>query len=181
MTSDEKVAGVVIGAAIAAAIAYAYFGSTSTSASSSVATTGIAGSLAGIGSDAGSAILGAISSFENVASQHNNPGGICGSFDSSGNCLGPATFSSYEEGAQAALSKIGSWISANPALSVAQFVEKWSGATGATLQNYIAHVSDALGLDPSDPISAATGVGELDDDSDSDGSAGFDSGDGVNF
>jgi hypothetical protein len=182
MTSDTKLA-LIAGGAVAAIVALDYWSSTSTAngGSSSLAPFS---SIGAFGSDASEAILSAISSFENVAYQHNNPGGICGSFDSAGNCLGPATFDSYEAGAQAAVSKISSWIAANPAMSVAQFVEKWSGAAGATLQDYIAHVSDELGLDPTDPISAAEGVSDglsLDDDSGSDGSAGFDSSDGVNF
>lgn len=116
------------------------------------------------GDSAASSVLSAISSFENVASSHNNPGGICGSFDSNGNCLGPATYSSLSAGWSAAESKIETWIDNNPALTVEQFVAKWSGATGQVLQNYIDHVSTALGLDPSDPIADAGS-----DDSDENG------------
>jgi hypothetical protein len=104
----------------------------------------------------GSTILGALASFENVASQHNNPGGICGSF-TNGACNGPATFASLEAGTDAAVSKIEGWISANPAITVEQFVAKWSGATGQVLQNYVASVSSALGLDPNEPIADAGG------------------------
>lgn len=173
MTSDAKLA-VIVGGAIAALVGYDYLSSSSGSGGGLL---GSASPVAVIGSDASSAILGAISSFENVASQHNNPGGICGSF-SGGTCLGPATFDSFEEGENAALAKIQSWVGANPAMTVAQFVEKWSGAAGSTLENYISSVSDSLGLDPTDPISAAQGLG---DGVASDGSAGFDSADGVNF
>lgn len=174
MTSDVKLA-VIVGGAIAAIVAYDYL-SSSVSGGVPSLLSGAASPIGSIGSDAASAILGALSSFENVASIHNNPGGICGSF-SGGTCLGPATFDSFEDGEAAAVSKIDAWIASNPAMTVAQFVEKWSGAAGTTLENYIASVSDSLGLDPSDPISAAEGL----DDDGSDGSAGFDSADGVNF
>lgn len=102
-------------------------------------------------------ILNALASFENVASQHNNPGGICGSFDSSGNCLGPATYDSIESGIAAGESKISNWIAANPGITVYQFVKKWSGGAGDVLTNYVNKVAGELGLDPSDPIADAGG------------------------
>lgn len=106
-----------------------------------------------------SAILSALASFENVASSHNNPGGICGGFDSNGNCTGPATYGSLADGIAAAESKISGWLAKNPLITVEQFVAKWSGATGDVLDNYVSHVSDSLGLDPSDPISDSTDDG----------------------
>ncbi len=109
------------------------------------------------------AILNAISSFENVASSHNNPTGICGSYDANGNCLGPKTFDSIEAGIQAGLANIGNFLDNNPGMTVVQFVKKWSGATGTTLDNYVQHVADALGLGANDPITNAAGAAEVAD------------------
>jgi hypothetical protein len=118
---------------------------------------GAVATIAGDASDAGQNILSALSSFENVATSHNNPGGICGSFDGSGNCLGPATFPSLDAGIAAGAAAVDRILQNNPGITLADFIAKWSGATGQVLQNYITSVSDSLGLDPSDPISAAGG------------------------
>jgi hypothetical protein len=107
-------------------------------------------------------ILDALASFESVATQHNNPGGMCGGYDSSGNCTGPATFATLEAGTEAALANISSYLANNPAITVEQFVAKWSGATGTVLTNYVNSVANDLQLDPSDPISLA---GSAEDDS----------------
>jgi hypothetical protein len=101
------------------------------------------------------AILSALAGFENVDPSHNNPGGICGSFDANGNCLGPATYPTLDAGDTAAENLIQSKINKNPLVSVAQFVQNWSGGTGQVLANYINHVASALGLDPSEPIGDA--------------------------
>jgi hypothetical protein len=122
-------------------------------------------------------ILNALAGFENVASQHNNPGGICGSFDANGNCLGPETFASIEDGIGAAETKISNWIAANPGITVAGFVQKWSGATGTVLQNYVQHVADALGLNPNDPIANAGSDGDGGDGDDGADALGGDSAD----
>jgi hypothetical protein len=152
MTRNEANA-VWIGVAIALAIAlvlYLDIGGLEDQADSFLSSiTG--GSSSSSGTEGG--ILYALSNFENVASSHNNPGGVCGGFDASGNCTGPATFSSLGDGIAAAEAKINSWIAANPAITVAQFVKKWSGATGDVLADYTNSVASDLGLDPSDPIS----------------------------
>lgn len=126
----------------------------------------LSGLLTGGGASTGtgleSTILGALSSFENVAASHNNPGAICGSYDSAGNCLGPATFASLDAGIAAAEANISKYLIQNPAMTVQQFVQKWSGASGNVLDNYVDHVSNDLGLDPSDPISNAAGGGDAD-------------------
>lgn len=146
MTRDEWIA---IAAVAAAAIAVAVYERSqqggSTDASGAVTPSpGISGT-----------ILSALASFENVATGDNNPGGICGSFDASGNCIGPAHYDSLATGLAAAEAKITSWLAKNPGISAADFVEKWSGATGQVLENYINHVTDALGIDPTDPIATA--------------------------
>jgi hypothetical protein len=101
-------------------------------------------------------ILSALSSFENVATQHNNPGGICGSFIG-GICQGPATFDSLAQGTDAAISLIASKLTNNPEMTVSQFVANWSGATGQVLTNYVNAVAGDLGLDPNEPIADAGG------------------------
>lgn len=113
-------------------------------------------------------ILAALASFENVASQHNNPGAICGSFDASGNCLGPKTFATLAEGTAAGVALVAKYLVVNPTITVADFVKKWSGATGQVLSNYTNSVSSALGLDPSDPISDAGGGDDASSDGDDD-------------
>jgi hypothetical protein len=87
---------------------------------------------------------------------------MCGGYDSSGNCTGPATFATLEAGTEAALANISSYLANNPAITVEQFVAKWSGATGTVLTNYVNSVANDLQLDPSDPISLA---GSAEDDS----------------
>jgi hypothetical protein len=123
------------------------------------------GSGASTGGLAGS-ILQALSNFENVLPAHNNPGGICGGYDASGNCTGPATFATLDSGVAAAEANISNYLLKDPAITVAQFVAKWSGGSGTVLQNYTNEVANALGLDPNDPIANAGGGG---DDSDAGG------------
>lgn len=101
------------------------------------------------------AIFNAISGGENVASTHNNPVGICGSYDANGNCLGPATYDSLEDGIAAGEALIQKYLVTNPSITVAQFIQKWTG--GATA-GYISKVETALGLNPGDPIAAAGGA-----------------------
>jgi hypothetical protein len=105
-------------------------------------------------------ILAALSSFENVAGIHNNPGGICGSYDADGNCKGPATFPSLEDGEQAAENLIGKFIDSNPGITVGDFVKKWSGAVGQQLSNYQHAVASALGLSVDDPIAGSGASGD---------------------
>jgi hypothetical protein len=133
----------VIGAALVAL----YLVANGTEGSDSVTSTGG-------GSGVASTILEAISSFENVAASHNNPGGICGSFIG-GICQGPATFDSLAQGIDANITLIQSKLDNNPGESVADFVANWSGATGQVLSNYVNAVASDLGLDPTDPIEEA--------------------------
>lgn len=105
-------------------------------------------------------ILAALSSFENVAGMHNNPGGICGGYDADGNCTGPATFPSLADGEQAAQNLIQKFIDSNPGITVGDFVKKWSGAAGQVLSNYQHAVASALGLNVDDPIAGSGASGD---------------------
>jgi hypothetical protein len=105
-------------------------------------------------------ILAALSNFENTASIHNNPGAICGGYDSSGNCTGPKTFPTLDAGIASGEALVNKFIAANPLITVAQFVKKWSGSSGAVLNNYTNSVSNDLGLDPNDPITDADTTGD---------------------
>jgi hypothetical protein len=120
-----------------------------------------------------SAILNALSSFENVAASHNNPGGICGSYNADGTCAGPKTFASLEEGTLAALANVDRYLNLSPGMTVAQFVQKWSGASGATLTAYTQHVADSLGLGINDPITNAAGSAETADNIEPTGDSSF--------
>jgi hypothetical protein len=113
-----------------------------------------------------SSILAAIARQENVNPSHNNPGAICGSYNSAGQCLGPATFATLEEGVDKAEALIEKILSQNPGISVQDFVTYWTqgpGAIGntpsAAITNYTNGVASDLGLDPSDPINLGNDSG----------------------
>jgi hypothetical protein len=144
----------IVGAVVGLYIAFYLIAANVTSTGDGDGAPGGAPSLA---SSLGSTILGALASFESVASQHNNPGGICGSYDSNGQCLGPATFDTLEEGSAKAIALINKYLVVNPSITVAEFVQKWSGGSGLVLQNYINKVSGILGLDPNEPIADVGG------------------------
>lgn len=109
-------------------------------------------------------ILNAIQDAENVNPSHNNPGGICGSFDANGNCLGPKTYDTLADGTAAALALINRYLVVNPTITVSDFVNKWTG--GATT-GYLTKILMILHLEGSDPIAQA-GAGGVDPGSESD-------------
>lgn len=153
MSRDEEIVVALI--VVGVVIAVVYYGTqgdsdddSSSDGGGGPAPTGLAG-----------LILNALSSFENTPLIHNNPGGICGSFDSNGNCIGPATYGSLSEGIAAGEALVTKYLITNPSITVAQFVSKWSGGSGDALQNYINKVASELGLDPNEPISDAAGDG----------------------
>jgi hypothetical protein len=128
------------------------------------------------------AILGAIQSAENVAGIHNNPGGICGSYNADGTCAGPATYPTLAAGTQAAEALITKYLVTEPSITVAQFVQKWTG--GAT-SGYLQRIETILHLGPNDPISdagngssAASGGSESDSDDEDNPEGGDDDGGG---
>jgi len=118
---------------------------------------------AGAGDDLVDALLSGITKAENVATSHNNPGGICGSYDSSGNCLGPKTFDTLEDGEAAARALITKILANNPLMTLGQFVRKWTGVgSGASYDNYVNTLGDATGLDSGDQLNSD---GDATDDS----------------
>jgi len=97
-------------------------------------------------------LLSGITSAENVNPSHNNPGAICGSY-TNGQCNGPKTFDTLDDGVAAAKALITKILDSNPAISLEQFVAKWTGVnSGPAFDNYLSTVEDATGLDATDQI-----------------------------
>jgi len=130
---------------LAALVIYVYETQTSSGGSGSSAA-------AGSGDDLIDSLLAGITQAENVNPSHNNPGAICGSY-TNGVCNGPKTFATLDDGVAAAQALITKILDSNPALTLEQFVAKWTGvSSGAAFDNYLSQVEDATGLDATDTI-----------------------------
>lgn len=144
----------VIGIAVVAVLVYVVYTAEGPAAAAAASSAG--GTPSSAGGSLAATILGAISGAENVATGHNNPGGICGSYDASGICLGPKTFDTPEAGESAGEALVNKYLTVNPSITLQQFVTKWTGiGNGAAFDNYISHLEDVLGIDRSEPISNA--------------------------
>lgn len=165
----KRDAELVIGIAVVAVLVYVVYTADGPSES-------VAGVPSSPGGGLAALILSGITGAENVASSHNNPGGICGSYDASGICLGPKTFDTPEAGEAAGEALVNKYLSVNPSITLQGFVQKWTGiSTGPAFDNYLSHLEDVLGIDRSDPIANA---GADDDGGDDDTDAGGDYGGG---
>lgn len=136
--------------------------------------------------DFASHILSALTSFENVNSGHNNPGGLS-TLGADGQ-MHPNTYDNPVEGVAAAIALILKILVKFPGITVQQFVNYWqSGKLAPTdpqyataLQNYAQHVANFLGIGVNDSItSGGSGGGggnggpenfdDVGDDTDEDG------------
>lgn len=166
VTSDQRTAFVIV--AILAVVLYLVYSNVTGSISDdlSAASNYLPGS-GGSGSTSTSStglygsILDALSTFENVAGFHNNPGGVT---------IGGVvqTYPTVDAGEQANQNVIESLLSRG-FTTVQSFVTAWvAGPNGDPsqypgLQNEINHVANELGLDPSDNITDAIGGDDADD------------------
>lgn len=141
---------------IGAAILYLFYANSAGQADSSDSSSG-----SGTSTTQMSTLLSAIAAQENVSPSHNNPGAICGSYDANGQCLGPKTFATLDEGIAAAEANITRLLNKNPGQTLQQFISTWTGeSSGAAFNNYVNGVSAATGIAPDQPVSVSDNDGD---------------------